>query len=73
MVGEQGPELFVPQQSGSVVPNTQMGAAIGGEVNVNFNINAVDAASFDELLLSRKGIIIGTIQQAFKQQGRRLA
>lgn len=73
MVGEQGPELFVPQQTGSVVPNTQMGAAVGGEVTVNFNINAVDAASFDELLLSRKGLIVGTIQQAFRQQGRRFA
>jgi len=75
VVGERGPELFVPNQSGQVVPNEAMtsGAAIGGEVNVNFNINAVDAASFDELLLSRKGLIVGTIQQAFRQQGRRFA
>ena len=57
------------------MPNEALtgGAAIGGEVNVNFNINAVDAASFDELLLSRKGLIVGTIQQAFRQQGRRFA
>ena len=76
VVGERGPELFVPNSSGSIVPNNQLqssGAAVGGEVNVNFNINAVDAASFDELLLSRKGLIIGTIQQAFRQQGRRFA
>ena len=44
-----------------------------GETTVNFNINAVDAAGFDELLLSRKNLIVGTIQQAFRQQGRRLA
>ena len=75
IVGEAGPELFVPNSSGTVVPNSSGsgGAAIGGEVNVNFNINAVDAQSFDELLISRKGLIIGTIQQAFRQQGRRLA
>ena len=72
IVGEEGPELFVPSTSGTVVPSGETtGAAIGGEVNVNFNINAVDAASFDELLLSRKSLIIGTIQQAFRQQGRR--
>ena len=73
IVGEAGPEMFVPDTSGTVVPNNQLGAEMGGEVNVNFNINAVDAASFDELLLSRRGLIIGTIQEAFRGQGRRFA
>jgi len=73
VVGERGPELFVPRSTGTVVPNDAMANTVGGEVNVNFNINAVDAASFDELLLSRKGLIVGTIQQAFRQQGRRFA
>lgn len=73
VVGERGPELFVPNSTGKVVPNSAMANTVGGEVNVNFNINAVDAASFDELLLSRKGLIVGTIQQAFRQQGRRFA
>jgi phage tail tape-measure protein len=73
IVGERGPELFVPRSTGTVVPNEAMGAAVGGEVTVNFNINAVDAAGFDELLLSRKNLIVGTIQQAFRQQGRRFA
>ena len=73
IVGEAGPEMFVPDTSGTVVPNNQMGAEIGGEVTVNFNINAVDATSFDELLLSRRGLIIGTIQEAFRGQCRRFA
>ena len=73
IVGEQGPELFVPRSTGTVVPNDAMANTVGGEVNVNFNINAVDAASFDELLISRKNLIVGTIQQAFRQQGRRFA
>jgi len=73
MVGEAGPEMFVPNTSGTVVPNNQLGGGGGGEVNVNFNINAVDGESFDELLLSRKSLIVGTIQQAFRQQGRRFA
>lgn len=72
LVGERGPELFVPNSAGTIVPSERLGSTTG-DVNVNFNINAVDAASFDELLLSRKGIIIGTIQQAFRQQGRRFA
>ena len=76
IVGERGPEMFVPNSSGSIVPNNQLssgGSAMGGATNINFNINAVDAQGFDELLLSRKGLIIGTIQQAFRQQGRRFA
>jgi hypothetical protein len=34
IVGERGPELFVPRQSGTVVPNHAMS---GGEVTVNIN------------------------------------
>tara|TARA_R110002126_G_scaffold3052_9_gene16734 strand:+ start:814 stop:2784 length:1971 start_codon:yes stop_codon:yes gene_type:complete len=72
LVGERGPELFIPNSAGTVVSNETMGSRMG-ETNINFTINAVDAQGFDELLLSRKGLIIGTIQQAFRQQGRRLA
>ena len=34
IVGESGPELFIPSRSGQVVPNGQMG---GGQVNVYVN------------------------------------
>ena len=33
MVGERGPEMFVPNQSGNIVPNNKM----GGGININFN------------------------------------
>ena len=36
MVGERGAEMFVPNQSGSIVPNNQLG---GGAVTVNQTIN----------------------------------
>jgi hypothetical protein len=72
LVGERGPELFVPNSAGTIIPSERLGSGMG-EVTVNLNINAVDAASFDDLLLSRKNLIVGTIQQAFRQQGRRLA
>jgi len=32
MVGEQGPELFVPNKSGTIVPNHALG---GGGITVN--------------------------------------
>ena len=42
VVGEKGPELFVPRSSGSIVPNGAMGSSGGGSggVTVNYNIAA---------------------------------
>jgi hypothetical protein len=37
MVGERGPELFIPNSQGSIVPNSRMGG--GGGVTVNQTIN----------------------------------
>jgi phage-related minor tail protein len=38
MVGERGPELFVPGRSGTIVANDKMGG--GGGVNVVVNVDA---------------------------------
>jgi len=44
LVGEQGPELFVPQGAGAIVPN---GANVGaGRPQIVLNVNARDAQSF---------------------------
>ena len=44
IVGEKGPELFVPRGvSGTIIPNHQMGnkpSGIGSAVNVTYNIAA---------------------------------
>lgn len=53
IVGEEGPELFVPGQSGTVIPNHKLTSGgsqgmMGGVVN--YNINAVDAPSFQQLV-----------------------
>jgi hypothetical protein len=45
IVGERGPELFVPSDGGSIIPNNQMGGS-----NVTYNINAVDAMSFKQMI-----------------------
>ena len=38
IVGERGPELFVPESSGDIVPN---GAGMGS--NINLTVNAIDS------------------------------
>lgn len=68
MVGEKGPELFTPGNSGSITKNSQMG---GGAVTVNFSIVANDTTGFDELLSSRKGIIQTIISDAMLEKGQR--
>ena len=49
IVGEKGPELFIPRNAGTIVPNS----ALGGMTNntaVTYNITALDAASFQQLI-----------------------
>lgn len=51
MVGERGPELFVPRTAGTIIPNHAL-SGIGGTTNVTNNyINAIDTKSFEERLL----------------------
>jgi hypothetical protein len=53
MVGERGPELFVPRTAGTIIPNNKLGD-MGGTVNniTNYNIDAIDTKSFEERILS---------------------
>ncbi len=67
IVGESGREMFVPNQSGNIVPNDQLG---GKAVTVNFNINTVDARGFNELLVNSRGVIVNMINSAVNEKGR---
>jgi hypothetical protein len=50
MVGEKGPELFVPHSSGSIVPNGAMGGGGGGTGGVTVNYNIAAGVSRSELV-----------------------
>jgi hypothetical protein len=67
LVGERGPEIFTPGQSGSMTANDKL----GGSTNVTFNIVANDTRGFDELLSQRKGLITKIIADAQLEKGRR--
>jgi tape measure domain-containing protein len=72
MVGESGRELFIPNKNGQIVSNQdleQIGTAQSAPT-VNFNISTVDAAGFDQLLASRKGLITSIINNAMNNQGK---
>ena len=69
LVGENGPELFVPNQTGQITQNAR-GTGTGGGTTVNFNINTVDASGFEDLLFRSRGTISALINQAVNEQGR---
>ena len=68
IVGERGPELFVPNQTGQITQNAR--GTGGGPVNVNFNITTVDARSFDQLLVQRRGTNSRIINESVNERGR---
>jgi len=67
MVGENGAEMFVPNQTGQITQSARGGG--GGSTTVNFNINTVDARGFDELLTQSRGTITQLINQAVNERG----
>ena len=69
LVGENGPELFTPNTTGSITRNSDLGG--GGAVNVNFTIVANDTTGFDELLTSRQTVIKQIISDAMLERGQR--
>jgi len=66
IVGEQGPEVFMPETPGEIIPS---GQGTGGTTNVNFSINAVDAAGIEDLLMNQRGNIIGMIRESANAHG----
>ena len=68
IVGERGPELFIPNATGQV---TQSARGMGGRaVNVNFNINTIDSRGFDEALVENRATITSIINNALTERGR---
>lgn len=56
LVGERGPELFVPRMSGSIIPNKAM--SMGGTTQVTNNyINAIDVKSFEERIMGSSNAV----------------
>lgn len=72
MVGEQGPELIIPNRSGTVIPNNQLGGMGGGGVTYNgpyiANLSAIDTKSFEQMLYGSSNAVWAANQYAGKSQ-----
>ena len=70
IVGERGPELFVPSGAGSIIPN---GATVsnGGNsvtnVTNNYNVNAIDQRSVAQFFAENRKTMLGSVQLAQKE------
>tara|TARA_A100001015_G_C14869379_1_gene663693 strand:- start:812 stop:1093 length:282 start_codon:yes stop_codon:yes gene_type:complete len=70
MVGEQGPELFMPDTPGEIVAADETQDMLGGgSTNVNFTISAIDAQGVEQVLLDQRENIIGMIRDAANGNG----
>lgn len=74
MVGEKGPELFVPPGSGKIVPNDKLGNKNSGPVNApvnntynTYNINALDAKSVAQMFAENRKAIFGANKMAERE------
>ena len=68
LVGENGAEVFVPNQTGQITQSAR-GTGGGGSTTVNFNINTLDASGFEDLLVRSRGTITQLINSAVNERG----
>ena len=70
LVGERGPELFIPSQSGMIIPNNNLASAMGGGQTINYNgpyianMSAIDTQSGAQFLAKNKQAVWATYQSA---------
>lgn len=66
IVGERGPELVIPNSSGTVIPNSRLSDVSGkGESNVtNYYIDAIDTKSFEQRILGSSNAVWAANQYA---------
>jgi len=69
MVGEQGPEMFIPDRAGRIAPAGETANMNNAPTHISFAINAVDSQGVEELLINQKGNIIKMIREAANEHG----
>ena len=74
IVGENGPELFIPKMAGTVQPNNQLATNTSAGTSLtpsntiyNYNISAVDSQSVARLFANNRQTLLGSVRQAEKE------
>jgi hypothetical protein len=66
LVGEYGPELFIPDASGNITPNSGLG---GGGGTTIYNVSTMDSQSFDDFL-HRNRASVDRANRTLRREGR---
>ena len=72
LVGEKGPELFMPTKKGKVVPNNALSNLGKPNVTIKQDLNiteAMDPAGFQQELIKNNQVIISMIDEAYYKRG----
>ena len=68
IVGEKGPELFIPRAAGTIIPNgTGAGGGVVNKTYITNNISAIDSKSVAQLFAENRKMLLGTVQLAQKE------
>ncbi len=77
IVGEQGPELFVPNSAGSIMTNASMNKNVGAGqgmqpvvnniTNITNNISAIDSRSVAQMFVENRKSLLGASMMARKE------
>jgi hypothetical protein len=70
IVGETGPELFVPAQNGRVVPNYRLAAAGAAPVNVTVNMQVPSYTAFRRSEAQAAALVFARAARARQREGR---
>jgi phage-related minor tail protein len=74
IVGENGPELFMPRSAGTVIPNGAL-AGVGGQPQTIYNnntyitnnVSALDAPSVSQLFAENRRELFGVVEMARRE------
>jgi hypothetical protein len=69
MVGEQGAEMFIPNQTGQITQSAR-GTDENASTNINFNISATDVRGIKELLIDNRATIVNAVNSALNEKGK---
>jgi len=64
LVGERGPEVVTKEE---IIPNYAL--STGNNMNLTFNVSALDGASVQEVLTNNQGAVVGAIRDAANSYG----
>lgn len=70
LIGERGPELFIPKTAGTIIPNNQLGSVMGNQPQIVYNgpyianMSAIDTQSATQFLAANKQAVWSANQSA---------